>query len=55
MELTEGKKIKVKVKNVMWPYKDRYAPNCNIKEFNYYEGVVVHEKWHKKNQIGLTT
>lgn len=55
MELAEGKRVQLKVKNVMWPYKDRYAPYCNIKEFNYYEGQIVYEKWYKESQIGLTT
>ena len=55
MELIEGKRIKLKVKNVMYPYRDRYSVNMIIPEFNYYEGQVVYEKWFKKDQVGLTT
>ena len=53
MELKAGTFVKIKVENVMWPYRDRYA--FSQPEFNYYEGQVLYEKWFKPNEVGLTT
>jgi len=55
MELQAGKLVELKVKNVMYPYRDRYARHMFIPEFNYYKGQVVYEKWYKPDQVGLTT
>tara|TARA_B100001559_G_C16250801_1_gene506889 strand:- start:35 stop:460 length:426 start_codon:yes stop_codon:yes gene_type:complete len=53
--LKEGSNVTIKVENVMWPYRDRYAPGVIRDEFNYYTGTVVYEKWYKANEVGLTT
>ena len=53
MELEAGQFVKIKVENVMWPYRDRYA--LSQPEFNYYEGNVLYEKWFKPNEVGITT
>ena len=53
MELKAGQFVKIKVENVMWPYRDRYA--FPQPEFNYYEGNILYEKWFKPNEVGLTT
>ena len=53
MELEAGQFVKIKVENVMWPYRDRYA--FSQPEFNYYEGNILYEKWFKPNEVGLTT
>ena len=53
--LKEGANVTIKVENVMWPYRDRYAPGVIRDEFNYYTGKVVYEKWYKANEVGLTT
>tara|TARA_B100000902_G_C27315567_1_gene921095 strand:+ start:1261 stop:1680 length:420 start_codon:yes stop_codon:yes gene_type:complete len=53
MELKAGQFVKIKVENVMWPYRDRYA--FSQPEFNYYEGQVLYEKWFKPNEVGITT
>ena len=53
MELEAGQFVKIKVENVMWPYRDRYA--FSQPEFNYYEGNVLYEKWFKPNEVGITT
>ena len=53
MELEAGQFVKIKVENVMWPYRDRYA--FSQPEFNYYEGQVLYEKWFKPNEVGITT
>jgi hypothetical protein len=55
MELIAGKTVQLKVKNILFPYKDRYSQNVYIPEYNDYEGKVVYEKWYKKSQVGLTT
>lgn len=53
MELKENQFIKVKVENVMYPYRDRYA--FHIPEFNYYEGKVIYQQWFKPGEVGITT
>ena len=53
--LKKGSEVSLKVENVMWPMRDRYAPGVIRDEFNYYTGTVVYEKWYKPNQVGLTT
>ena len=57
MELVHGQKVRLKVKNGMYPYRDRYAPGVSSvsNEFNFYEGEVRYEKWFKPNEVGLTT
>jgi len=53
--LKKGSEVSLKVENVMWPMRDRYAPGVVRDEFNYYTGTIVYEKWYKPNQVGLTT
>ena len=53
MELKAGTFVKIKVENVMWPYRDRYA--FSQPEFKYFEGNILYEKWFKPNEVGLTT
>jgi hypothetical protein len=53
--LVHGKTVSLKVKNIMWPHRDRYANGVITNEFNFYEGEVRYEKWFKPNQVGLTT
>lgn len=53
MELIAGQRVQIKVMNVMWPYRDRYA--FSQPEFNYYEGEILYEKWFKPNEVGITT
>jgi len=55
MELIPGQFVKIKVQNIMWKYRDRYASSVHIPEFNYFEGKIVLEKWFQPNEIGLTT
>ena len=49
-----GQEVRLKVKNVMWPYRDRYAPGVIRDEYQIFEGKIVFEKWFN-NQVGLTT
>ena len=55
--LKHGQWVRIKVKNGMYPYRDRYAPGVSSvsNEFNFYEGEVRFEKWFKPNEVGLTT
>lgn len=55
--LVHGQKVRIKVENGMYPYRDRYAPGVSSvsNEFNFYEGEVRYEKWFKPNEVGLTT
>jgi len=53
--LDEGQEAKLKVENIMWPYRDRYAPGVIKNEFNTYEGTVLYKKWFRPNEVGLTT
>ena len=53
--LKKGSEVSLKVENVMWPMRDRYAPGVVRDEFNYYTGTIVYEKWYNPNQVGLTT
>ena len=53
--LVQGKTVSLKVKNILWPARDRYANGVITNEFNFYEGEVRYEKWFKPNQVGLTT
>jgi len=53
--LAPGSEVTIKVENIMWPYRDRYAPGVIRDEYNFYTGTVVYEKWYKPNEVGLTT
>lgn len=50
-------RLKVKIRNTMYDYKDRYAVSLYIPESNVYEGRVVKPKpkWLNANQFMLTT
>lgn len=50
-----GDVVTVKVRNSMYDVRDRYANGYVGPEFNYYTGIVVREKWHGDDRIGLTT
>ena len=41
MELKAGTFVKIKVENVMWPYRDRYA--FSQPEFKYFEGNILRD------------
>jgi hypothetical protein len=53
--LTVGNEVTIKVKNVMWPVRHRYANGVAGPEFNVYTGTVVREKWFGAEEIGITT
>ena len=44
--LAPGSEVTIKVENIMWPYRDRYAPGVIRDEYNFYTGTVVYEKWY---------
>lgn len=50
-----GDVVTVKVRNSLYDVRDRYANGYVGPEFNYYTGIVVREKWHGDDRIGLTT
>ena len=53
--LTVGNEVTIKVKNVMWPVRHRYANGVAGPEFNVYTGAIVREKWFGAEEIGITT
>ena len=53
--LTVGNEVTIKVKNVMWPVRHRYANGVAGPEFNVYTGTIVREKWFGADEIGITT
>ncbi len=53
--LTVGNEVTIKVKNVMWPVRHRYANGVAGPEFNTYSGTIVREKWFGAEEIGITT
>jgi len=53
--LTVGNTVTIKVANILWPIRDRYAPGVVTEEFNYYTGTVMREKWFDNDEIGITT
>lgn len=53
--LAVGKQVTVRVKNILWDKRHLYASGVVTQEYNTYTGTVVHEKWFKPNEIGLTT
>lgn len=50
-----GETVTIKVKNVLWPNRHRYAINVYIPEFYTYTGQLIREKWYAPNEIGITT
>lgn len=50
-----GDYVTLKVENVMWKYRKAYAPGVIRSEYNTYEGQIVHQKWFKPGEVGLTT
>lgn len=52
---TEGQTVTLKVKNIMYPVRHRYANGYVGPEFNTYTGTVIRQKWFKSDEIGLTT
>ncbi len=53
--LTVGNEVTIKVKNVMWPVRHRYANSYVGPEFNVYTGTIVREKFFSTDEIGITT
>lgn len=53
--LEAGKQVTIKVKNMMWDKRHLYASGVVTREYNIYSGTVVHQKWFKSNEVGLTT
>jgi hypothetical protein len=53
--LKEGNVATIKVKNVLWPIRDRYAANVRIPEFNIYTGTIVRQKWYGVDEVGITS
>ena len=53
--LEVGDKVTIKVKNILWPVRDRYAPGVAGPEFRYYTGTIMREKWFQPDEIGITT
>jgi hypothetical protein len=56
MKLETGSTVTIKVRNPIYPHRDRYASYMHIPEHNEFTGVVV--RGHKAvgpHQIGLTT
>lgn len=49
-------RLRIRVRNSMWPYRDRYASYVVIPEFCEYEGTVVRKpSWLEDNQFMITT
>ena len=53
--LKAGDVVTIKVKNVLWPFRDRYASNVRIPEFYIYTGTIVRQKWYSANEFGITS
>jgi hypothetical protein len=53
--LKEGEVVTIKVKNILWPSRDRYASNVRIPEFHIYTGTIMRDKWSKADEIGIVT
>ena len=53
--LAVGNEVTIKVQNVMWRVRDRYAAGVIGPEFNIYTGTIVREKWFGADEIGITT
>lgn len=53
--LTVGNEVTIKVKNVMYPVRHRYANGYVGPEFNVYTGTIVREKFFATDEIGITT
>lgn len=53
--LTVGNEVTIKVENVLWPVRDRYASGVAGPEFNTYTGTIMREKWFDADEIGITT
>jgi uncharacterized Zn finger protein len=53
--LAVGTEVTIKVQNVMWRVRDRYAAGVIGPEFNIYTGTIVREKWFGADEIGITT
>ena len=53
--LKEGDVVTIKVKNVLWPFRDRYAVNVRIPEFHIYTGIIARHKWYGVDEVGITS
>ena len=53
--LIVGNEVTIKVENVLWPVRDRYASGVAGPEFNIYTGTIMREKWFGADEIGITT
>lgn len=50
-----GRTVTIKVKNIMWPKRHLYAPGVVDKEYHYYTGTIMREKWFEADEVGITT
>jgi hypothetical protein len=56
MDMLEvGNTVTIKVQNVLWPVRHRYASGVAGPEFNFYTGTIMREKWFATDEIGITT
>lgn len=53
--LQVNSKVVLKVKNMVWSYRDNYAPGVVNDEYNVYAGTIMREKWFDSSEIGITT
>ncbi len=53
--LNVGDTVTIKVKNVMYPVRHRYANGYVGPEYNKYTGTIMREKWFDADEIGITT
>lgn len=53
--LQVGNTVTIKVKNLLWPVRDRYMNDVAGPELHEYTGTVMREKWFNDNEVGLTT
>lgn len=52
---TEGQTVTIKVRNILYDVRHRYANGWVGPEFNEYTGTIMREKWFLPNEIGITT
>ena len=51
--LVHGQKVRLKVKNPLYPIRDGPWVTSVQNEFNYHEGEVRFENWYQPNEVGL--
>lgn len=53
--LQVGNQVTIKVKNILWPKRDNFAPGVVTNEYDIYTGTVMREKWFDSNEVGIST